>query len=838
MAIQVVFNGSTLLLPGAYSRTQVELNPGNPFSSTGIVGIVGEADGGAPGTVDGVQSFSINQIFDIVQKYQSGQIVDAVRALAEPGKDDAIPSGANVVRIYKTNSSSRATSVVRNMDGSVTTTLFNVNSRNYGLTENQTNFYITEGSVPDVQARITSGNITLPVTLTAAQTLVLNINGTAYTFTVPVGGTGPHSTIAAVLAVLNDSANWAPSKPVIASDASTTGVNAIRLTLDTSASAFLAYSLRHEYTIMYVVPSTGLTGADVDLKFRAPIALASNGTSGGTFTVASLGTLGGGIQVGQKVAVIDSTTAAVYGRVTSITGSGPYTITLNNGTLDLSAYTTADSAAVSATYTGWNSSTLRVTEGPSGFVRGSRGNRVFVIKKNTDVETILENENNVLLRILYIGAGSAATFSIVDVAGVKRLQTTCTGATSDNFNINLSQFTTIQQLVDYINNFNSGLSYTCVTDFYNAGVVSPTTLDYYNALDIKTMPLEVKAAINEIITNVNSTSQFLTLDRIVNIYGQVETISSTSRRFLSGGSRGGSSNSSFQAGFDALLKERCNIVVPLVSSDATADIASGVTDSTSTYTITSIHAQADAHCRTASNTQNRSERNGYVAIKDTLANSILASKALNSEYISMAIQDVRSLDETGTVTWQDPWMFAVIAAGMQAGSEIGTPLTHKYMNVVGIRHASFDPKVQYNQAIAAGILFAQQPDAGGTRIVVGNTTYQKDQSFVFNRISVFEICNYVAYDSRIQLENAFVGRSRASGTSLAVAIQTFFRGILSGYTRQGLLAPDALNKGLGFRDVTVVVNGGVVTLSAIITPAPGIDFVLTNLTISQVSDAA
>lgn len=838
MSIQVSFNGSTLLLPGAYSRTQVEINPGNPFASSGIVGIVGEAAGGAPGTVDGVQTFAINQIYDIVQKYQSGQIVDAVRSLAEPGKDDAIPSGANLVRIYKTNASTRASSVVRNADGATTTTIFDVDSSNYGLVENQTNFYITEGSVPDAQASITSGVITLPLTLTSADTMVLNINGTAYTFTVPVGGVGPHATVAAVLAVLNNSSNWSPSKPVIATDATTTAGSAIKLTLDTTQSDFLAYDSRYEYIILYVAPSTGLTGADVDLQFRAPIAFASNGTSSGTFTVSSLGTLGGGLAVGQKAVVIDDNSSAVVGRITAISGTGPYTITLNSGTLNLSAFTTASNAAVSATYTGWSTSTLLTTAGPSGFVRGSRGNRVFVIRKNAEVETILENENNVLLRILYKGAGSAATLSVLDVTGVKRLQTSCTGASSDNLNINLTEFTTIRQLVDFINNFNSGLSYTCVSDFYNAAVASPTTLDYYDALDIRSMPLELKAAINEIVTNVNGTSQFIRLDRISNVYGQVETISSTARRFLSGGTRGASTNSSFQTGFDALLRERCNIVVPLVSSDASVDISNGITDPSSTYTILSIHAQADAHCRTASNTQNRSERNGFVGIKDTLANSILASKALNSEYISMAIQDVRTLNASGTVVWQDPWVFAALAAGMQAGSEVGTPLTHKYMNVIGIRHSDFDPKVQYNQAIAAGILFAQQPDAGGTRIVVGNTTYQKDQSFVFNRISVFEICNYVAYDSRIQLENAFIGRSRAYGTSLAVAVKTFFNGVLSGYTRAGLLAPDALNKGLGFREVTVVITGGVVNLSAIITPAPGIDFLLTNLTISQVSDAA
>ena len=50
--------------------------------------------------------------------------------------------------------------------------------------------------------------------------------------------------------------------------------------------------------------------------------------------------------------------------------------------------------------------------------------------------------------------------------------------------------------------------------------------------------------------------------------------------------------------------------------------------------------------------------------------------------------------------------------------------------------------------IDAGILFLQPLDTGGFRWAVGNTTYGRDASFVFNRISVVEAAGFIAFDLR------------------------------------------------------------------------------------------
>lgn len=833
MAYSTTFNGVTLYLPGAYSKVTVEQNPGTSASSTGIVGIVGEADGGAAGADETeVQSFDITDISSIVSKYVSGPIVDAVRNLVSPGKDADIAAGASVVKIYKTNASTQATAVAENQDDSAAADIFDVTSANYGIAENQTNFYISEGSIPDQQAHLTSSALTFPLTVTGSATFTVVVGSTSYIYTDP--GTGPYADISALLAVLNASGNWSPSKPVVATDGSVGTDSMVTLTLDTDATAFLAYNKRHEYSIMYVGGSKG-DAATTQLGFRSSITLASNGLNDGTFTVSSLGDLAVG-----KLVVLDddnSSPSSVY-RVTSVSGSGPYTITLNDGTPDLSGYTTAQNAVVYDSYSSIDIDTLEVTESESGYARGYRGNRIFTISKNGSTETIDENSNDTILSIMYVGTtGSAATMTIQDSGSNKKLTTAVTGDSSSNLDITLSDYTTINQLVDYITNFNSG-AYVCVTDYYNAATAAPTSLDYYNAIDIKTMPLNVKSAMAEIVSNVNTQSSFIVVEQVSNVYGQLATISSDAKTYLTGAVLGASTNTDFQNGFDTLLTTRCNLVVPLVSQDATDDISDGVTDASSTYTIESILSMTDAHCRTASNTQNRSERVAYVGFKGALADCITTVKTVNSAYTSFCIQDVKVRDSAGNAAWYDPWMYAVLAAGMQAGSDIGTALTHKYMNVIGVRHADFDPVTQYNTAIINGIHFAQQPDSGGVRIAVGNTSYLADANPVFNRAAMFEIVNYVAYDSRLQLEAAFVGKTRASGTSLAVSVKTFIEGILGAYRRNQILAPDAANAGLGYRNLVVTVDGVTINWQVVIIPAPEVDFILADLIVSQVRDTA
>lgn len=116
----VLFNGAVLVRPGASTKIDASQFQNIALSGLGIVGLIGEADGGQPRTVQiftspaGVKTF-----------YKSGDLVEAAAIAAAPGNDPRIPSGAQTIVCYKVNNS-LASSLVH--DGKITFT-----SRQYGI---------------------------------------------------------------------------------------------------------------------------------------------------------------------------------------------------------------------------------------------------------------------------------------------------------------------------------------------------------------------------------------------------------------------------------------------------------------------------------------------------------------------------------------------------------------------------------------------------------------------------------------------------------------------------------------------------------------------------------
>jgi hypothetical protein len=600
MAINVNFAGANILKPGAYSQTKVNLSGGFPLAATGIVAIIGEADGGAPGAVEGVQTFTSEDISSLIDKYKSGPIVDAARILTAPARDARVPNGASLIRVYKTNASLQASLALQN---SAPTNLFTLTSRNYGEDENL------------ISVKVEAG--------------VLNTNA-----------------------------------------------------------------------------------------------------------------------------------------------------------------------------------------------------RIITVQKGNIKEVLSENEYAAILAIQYVGAGSAAALSIA--SGV--LTTSITGAPSDNLSIPLAG-KTIQQLVDLID---AHAAYTCSTTYKLASSRSAADLDPISTpLDILTSKT-LRAQQDELLDIINGESQLISATRVANVEGSIVTYSG--KKFLTGAAKGASSNSLFQAGFDALLALRCNTVVPLVSQDASALTTLGETDPASTFTVDAVNAQALTHCVVASNTKNRSERNCYVSKKATFANAQAAAQDLNHERASMLFQDVEVLGTDGNLAFKDPWAAACIVAGIQAGTPVGTPATFKGVNANGIRHASYNSKTQVDLAIAAGLTPLEEVDSGGIRVVVHNSTYSKDANFVYNRPSVLEAADYVAFNLRAQLEAIFVGEKARSGS--AEAIKNAVVSIMSAFLADEIIVGDDTNENLGWKNLTVTISGNVATVEITITPVQGIDFVLNKITLDTIRQSA
>ncbi len=104
MARSVTFNGITRFKPGGISRVRTDnLVPVGP--STNSVAIIGEADGGAPGS-DGL--ISLRDSAQAKTLFRSGPIVDNILLAFASSNDALIPGGAGEVVVYKTNTGTQS----------------------------------------------------------------------------------------------------------------------------------------------------------------------------------------------------------------------------------------------------------------------------------------------------------------------------------------------------------------------------------------------------------------------------------------------------------------------------------------------------------------------------------------------------------------------------------------------------------------------------------------------------------------------------------------------------------------------------------------------------------
>lgn len=600
MAITVNFNGASIRKPGVYSRTQVNLSGGFPLAPTGVVAIVGEADGGAPGSAAGVQTYTSEDISSLVSTYKSGPIVDAARALVAPARDNRVPNGASQIRIWKTNASLQASLNLSNG----TTTLFALKTRNYGEDENLVNVTVAAGAI-NVNARI---------------------------------------------------------------------------------------------------------------------------------------------------------------------------ITVNKGDL---------------------------------------------------TEVLSENAREAQLVITYTGAATAAVLTIQ--SGALVVTTSSPNVPADDLNIPLAG-KTIRQLVDLID---AHASYTCTTTAVSAKYKAAVDLDPVSTPTSVLVALTLYAQQKELLDIINGESSLISATRVTNVQGSISVLAKT---FMSGAVKGASANSNFQAGFDAMLAVRVNTVVPLISQDASALATLGKTDPASTFTVDAVNLQCVTHCLTASNTKNRSERNCYVSVKRSFANSQTAARTLAEARASMLFQDVQILGSDGNLKVEDPWAAACMVAGVQSGTPVGTPPTFKFINVNAISHQDYNAKTQVDLAIDAGLVPLEQVDSGGFRIVVGNTTYGRDANFVFNRVSVIEAADNVAYNLRQQLEAIFIGEKARTGS--ADAIRNTIIAIMATFLREEITVGDDTNDNLGWKDLTVTLNGNIASVDITITPVQGIDFILPTITLDNIRQTA
>lgn len=391
-----------------------------------------------------------------------------------------------------------------------------------------------------------------------------------------------------------------------------------------------------------------------------------------------------------------------------------------------------------------------------------------------------------------------------DVDGARTITVEGNAANAGN-----STFPTIQKLVDRLNLLDG---YTA-----NALVSNPTSFevedaDYASAVSLIGGEAEFFADLFFFIDILNSSSQYVSAERASG--ATARPANTADPVFLTGGEEGSPSMSEWNDAFTLLQKRRVNIIVPL-------------TDDEAVHSLLATHLVARAG-------RLKSEANGYIGIGDdgageTLTNIKSQIQVIQTRHISAISQEVERFDpDTGEATWYPPYMFAAIAAGMQAGSVIGEPLTRKRPLAIDIRNDdSWSVEDDASSLIDAGLMIAEKVDGVGIRWVRSITTHLADDNIVFTEMSANESANTAVFELRRRLDSK-IGQRALGGT--AATIKGLAQSIL------GQLIDDEII--VAFRNVQVEQIGDVFPVSVEIAPVVPINFIPITVHLVAVRAAA
>lgn len=546
--------------------------------------------------------------------------------------------------------------------------------------------------------------------------------------------------------------------------------------------------------------------------------------------------------------IVDCAIAAVRpSKTPGIGGAGRILVYKTNTSLQASASLTKSAAAYAtvkdrAYGKGGNDYTVIVAAGDTGEQK-----TVSVTQLAGTTEALGENAAKSVLTMQYTGNATTATATIAGLTrGALILTTTLAGDQSDgsaNLSITLAG-KTMKQLCDAIN---GSTGYTCSVTTASLSANAAKELDPMSAQNIKVAKI-LKRLQAEIIDLINTSARVIATEPSQPLGGVPDNQS----KALTGGVQGASTNTNFSTGFSVSLANDYNVLLPAISRDASEDIADadlGFTDASSTYTIASVLAAASSHLSLRGNTKNRKEAQGMAGVrKSTKAAAFAAINAVADYNMQVAMQDVVFSDSTGTLRVGHPHVFAAMTAGTRLGTEIGEPLTHKYLNALQVGHmidpntlleaGDFNTALDADDAIDNGVLFAEK-NGNAYRIVVDNTTYGQDDSFVFNRGSVIEASYFVFKTLRDTADSIFVGKKVSNG--LAGSIKNAIRNKL-----RELNAPDVQiitasdDAPEGFREDTFVVSiqGNTARVQLEFKPVQGLDFVFFDFTLGDIQQSA
>jgi hypothetical protein len=787
---------------------------------------------------------------DVITKYQSGPIVDAFRAAATAANDPEITNSFSRAIMVKTNVGTKASANLPKIGGGTYVVLADKSS---GKSGNMISYRTTSA-----QAEV------VPTTSGTTLAWIPNSDTVAYSIRVN-GGASVGSTLAA---------NRTPTQFVsdvngLAGVDASGGVNrnvltvSSTLTLDVNPGALphaknvlitrgVAWAAAPVVGDTLVIPSGSIlagfgsanVGAYLVLTVGSATIIARKMSDAGGAGVAGVVTT----PTEDKTAPADADlmdTPQTIGAVTDIICYSPVVIAATAAavipgvgkTLELAELTTGNDLLTRCLFSVSASAPLAYDKvstaaSPQRITSGAEYKVSLATARTSDrVSESWTAGGEVVMSLGYTGA--TCTLAITSTL----LTTTCSNA-ADDLSLTLTDYANVQELADYINSLTP---YSCSATTVALGTLPTSVLDRVSttaASDHGTEVVRIKDDAYKFHKVVTEGSLLVQVgDPSLRAGSGLPDVMAASL-YLSGAAKGSTTDAIVTSALAALELCQGNFVVPCFSRNATADYADALTESGSTYTIAGIHAAVKSHVLAMSTLKRRKNRFAFLSIADTFSNSKDTASNIASYRCAMIFQDFKQADSSGSVVQVLPYMGAALAAGMQAGGFYRN-IEFKGINTSGVLHrdGSFDPRNDSNleDALLAGLMPAKKAAGGGWTWASDQTTYGRDDNFVFNSIQAVYAADIVSLTTAQRMETAFAGKSPADIS--AAAGLSFLEVIMSDMFRLKLIAAsdDALK---GWKNGKVQIIGNVMKVSCEIKLATALDFIVIDFLVAPVVQTA
>lgn len=816
-ATSIFFRGRIVRTPGHYVDIDASGLEQVGLGATGIVALIGEAEGGRPvAAVTDVQNelIRITRPRQVREIFRSGDLREAAAMTFEPSADEGIVAGAQQIVALKVNPATRSTGALQNSFGSI----INLTSADWGAFNDQVNITVANGT--------TAGKL-ITIVFEEETESADNVGGTALfqlryatgsttwdTMRASVGQSGAVSTFGTRTenGLDNEVTAWTsgPATAEIPANVANAGrlVTVYGLVGSTPTRELLTVS--GTATVVGTIAFDEVFGATMDRNaVTSAVVIDETGAGTGTLSIV-VGTREAGARLGDGMFVANtnvavasdatsggrvqiwgrSTTGAIIGEQLTLTGVA------NRRRLGASIFSQIDAIVLGDVPNATDDVTVYanvVVSNPSTVQKTIRSlgdlyNGKIVTADldgdgtpETDVGFTLTFTTGVLdgpvgdldeIRDVSVTIAAPGASFFGDLAAV---------LTYLNFQASLltGVQSTLTNQVDTvtITGLPGSFTYTVTID----GVVSfftddgtPTNAEVQAGLiaAINANPginKKVEASPGATAADVAIATRFgadfvpatsvsanLSVATSTVAVGSKKPPSSQGPLFLSGGSEGVTTFADWQAALNLLKKVRVNTIVPLTGDPA-------------------VHAAAEAHCAFMGGI-GKSERDCKVGLSALGAGdaplNLVPSKAsiksqiidLNSRHVQALAQTVDRFNTVGVRTTFLPWFSASIAAGMQAGSPPGTSMTFKFARVLGFnQHSSWNPVDDAEELIEAGLTFLENVEGVGRRFVRSITTNLSSSNIAFTDVAVNEAVNTATFTFRNALEFA-IGEPGFAGT--------------------------------------------------------------------------